>query len=153
MLSDDAFRRELDTVVTALRGWVDANRHRARATEETTAHYWRLAVDPIAEGACRFELVLRADRLYDIVMGGETYEDRSIDRFDLFAEILTAIGEGRVITRTWVTSGAAIPRSIETIVELPGAAFIAEHRLEPTASRVAREDCVARDRHWVPYGH
>lgn len=151
MLSDDAYRREIDAVIAELEARAAAFEAVTEMLVERNALYWRMAIAPYVPGACRFELVLRSDRRFDVVIGGETYEDRQVDRFDLFVPLLEAVSEGRVITRHWLQAGTGALHTIETIVDLGGISFTAERRIAPPTSRATRETCIARDRHWLPY--
>jgi hypothetical protein len=151
VLSDDAYRREIDAVIEKLGAWAAANRDFAHVIEERNALYWRLAVAPHVPGACRFELILRSDRRFDVVIGAETYEDRTVERFDDFVSLPIAVSEGRVITRTWFSAGTGARHTVETIVDLGTSAFTGVRPIEPTASHMTREACIAHDRHWLAY--
>ena len=151
MLSDDTFRAQIDAVIDGLHGWADANRHLARMEEVRTPRFWRLAMEPRKADACPFELILHADQRYDAAIGPEVYEDRPIERVDLFAPLLAAVVAGRVVTRTWRTAGTGAIHSVETIVRFEKGTLTGERVDTTVAACVALESCLASDRHWLPY--
>jgi hypothetical protein len=55
-----------------------------------------MAVRPFFPGACPFELLIKANQTFDLVLDHETYENKPIQRFDLFLFLAKAIAEGRV---------------------------------------------------------
>ncbi len=54
---------------------------------------------PAVSAACPFELMLRADQHFDIVVAGEMFEDQSVASLELFLPLVDAIAAGRVIQR------------------------------------------------------
>lgn len=151
MLSDDTFRNELADVITALRAWKARNDDCAMIEEAETGDFWRLMVAPRMERACPLELILHRAQRYDALIGEETYEGLPVERLDIFAPLVEAVADGRVVTRTWATPATGALHSVETIVQLERGTLTGERMIDPVASLVGREACVARDRHWVPY--
>lgn len=151
MQSDDVFRNELAGAIDALRACKAEYADCAEMEEVGTADYWRLAVAPRLPGACPMELILHRDQRYDAQIGEETYEALPVERLDLFAPLFRAVAAGQVVTRTWVTPATGALHSVETIVRLERGTLTGERLIEPLASLVGREECVARDRHWVPW--
>lgn len=151
MLSDDAFRNELAGVIDALRAWKSRNADWAAIDEEETPAFWRLAVQPKEARACPLEIVLHRNQRYDAQIGEESYEGLPVERLDLFEPLVDAVAEGRVVTRTWATPATGAVHSVETIVHLGRGTLTGQRLVDPVASLVERDACVARDRHWVPY--
>jgi hypothetical protein len=151
-LPDDAFRAQLRAVVARIRTWVASIDDVARIEMSEADAYWRLRAEPEAEHACPFELIVHADQHFDLTVGPETYEERSIGDVQLIAQLAEAIGDGHVITRTLASRNTDAVRSVETLVPLEGGAEWRGKRLnEPMASAIRAEDCEARDQHYVPY--
>ncbi len=126
MLPDDVFRTKLDRTIASLRQWSAALSDCARIEEQDAARYWRLAVRPLAVGACPIELILHHRQRCDLAIGNESYEDRSVEDFDLLLPLAEAITAGRVLTRhkTSANTGAAL--AIETHVKLAGGQDLAK---------------------------
>ncbi len=151
-LPDDAFRAQLRVALARIRTWVASMGDVARIEMSEADAYWRLRAEPAAEHACPFELIVHADQHFDLIAGPETYEGRPIGDVQLLAQLVEAIGHGRVITRTLVSRNTDAVRSVETLVALEGGAeWRGECLNEPLASAIQAEDCEAHDRHYVPY--
>ncbi|NJO24018.1 MAG: hypothetical protein HC868_15205 [Sphingomonadales bacterium] len=151
MLQDDAFRAGLRSAI----GQIKANLARlasvARIDETETNLYWRIAVEPHAENACSFELIVHLERQsFDIVIGPESYESCSIDGAALLPAMVEAIVNGDVTTRRWYSANTGAPHSVDTIVHLPDGSDWQRSRLEgpaahaiPPASRLSDDHCYA----------
>jgi hypothetical protein len=149
MLPDDVFRTKFDHTVSDLRQWSGALTDCARVEEEDAARYWRIAVRPLAAGACPLELILHHRQRCDLAIGEESYEDRAVDEFDLLLPIAEAIAAGRVLARhkTSANTGAAL--AIETHVRLAdGQVWQADRRLRP---RSVPGRTILEDRWFLPY--
>jgi hypothetical protein len=149
MLPDDVFRTKLDRTVAGLRQWSSTLGDCARIEEEDAARFWRLAVRPLAIGACPVELILHHRQRCDLAIGDEAYEDRAVDEFDLLLPLAEAIAAGRVLTRhkTSANTGAAL--TIETRVKLAdGQIWRADRRVRPGA---IPGPTVLEDRWFLPY--
>lgn len=118
MRPDDAYLSRLQYTITALRYWAPSIADTADIDESETADHWRLAVAPKLRAACPFELIIRADRNYDIGIAGQDYEARPVASLDLFAPLLEAITSGAVLQRRWFSTSTGLPRAIETVVIL-----------------------------------
>ena len=151
MQSDDAYRNELHALIRELRAWIEGFAEIVEYEATEAADYWRLAVMPRAATACPIELILHRNQRYDMTIGRETYEDRPIESLGLFQPLLQAIVEGHVITRTWTTLATGAHHSVETIVDLGGEIWRAEHVNPDIATVAGRDQCAARDRHYAAY--
>ncbi len=148
MLSDDTYRSRLAVAIAELRYWVPSISDAAEIEETETSAFWRLAVTPKLPQACPFELILRADQLHDILIAGESYENRPIGSLDIFLPLAQAITDGAVVQRRWFSSATGRPLSIETLVSLPGGATWREGERPPREQELAVE---FRDRHFLAY--
>lgn len=150
MLSDDVYRARLDATIASLRYWVPTIADTAAAREAAGESYWKLAVTPHVAGACPFELMLRADQHYDLVLDGERFEDRPIDSVELFVPLVTAITDGHVIKRRTTTAESGRLLSIDMIVDMgAGQSWRAGRTLGPVTAP-APEPLIT-DRRYLPY--
>jgi len=152
MLPDDIFRSRLQSTITALRYWAPSIADAARLEETETGDYWSLLVTPRAASACPFEMILHADQRYDIAVADEAYEGRPIETFDWFIPFASAIADGKVVQRRWISRLTGLERSIETIVVLGNGAIWREGRGDsrPTPS-IGDDGTEVRERHFLPY--
>lgn len=152
MLPDDAFRAQLRDARAMLATWAASVRNAANVESTEGDNYWCLRAEPAAERACPFELIVHHDQHFDACIGPETYERRPIANLNLLVDLVEAIGDGRVVTRSHVSCNTGAVRAVETIVTLAGGGrWQAERPNEEVASTIRIEDCEARDRHYVPY--
>jgi hypothetical protein len=153
MLPDDVFRSRLQTTITALRYWAPSVADAARLEETETSDYWKIIVTPTVASACPFELILHADQRYDIAIADQTYESRPIESFDWFVPLASAIADGRVVRRQWISRLTGLERSVETLVTLPNGGIWREGRGEAPPRTPTIEDDVTelRERRFLPY--
>ncbi|MGL4397382.1 MAG: hypothetical protein ACRCS9_12640 [Hyphomicrobium sp.] len=113
MQSDDSFRSSLDATIRQLDAWARSVGEIATAEISRDAATWSLRVQPHVIGACPFELLLRRDQRYDVVVAGEIYEDLEIDDWNLFHHLVTAIAAGDVarLDRRSALTGALLSRA------------------------------------------
>ena len=150
MLPEDVFRARLDRAIAGLRQWRDAHADCVRAEEEETAGYWRLAVRPLAAGACPVEMVLHHQQTCDLAIGGEYYEDRSADEIERLLPLAEAIAAGRVLTRRQKSANTGACLAIGTHIRLPGGqVWQAERWLRPDI--VTPRALIREDRWYLPY--
>lgn len=148
MLSDDVFRARLDATIASLRYWVPTIADTATSREATGESYWKLAVTPQVCGACPFELMLRGDQHYDLVLDGERFEDRAVESVELFVPLVTAITDGHVIKRRTTTAESGRLVSIDMIVDLgAGKSWSAGRSLGATTAGTP----LIADRCYLPY--
>ncbi|MGQ0671994.1 MAG: hypothetical protein ACT4N2_03825 [Hyphomicrobium sp.] len=150
--SDDVFRSQLQTTIASLRYWIPSVADAARVEETETADYWKMSVIPTVTGACPFELLLRADRKFDIIIAGETFEDEAMTSLNEFLAIADAIAQGRIIQRSWISSATGVTSVIETIVSLDGErTWRRQRNIRPLAEHSDPFGNEKRDRHFLCY--
>ena len=153
MLQDDTFRAGLRSAI----GQIKANLARlasvARIDEAETGTYWRIAVEPHAENACPFELIVYFERQsFDIVIGPEAYESCRIDDAVLLPAMVDAIVNGNVVTRRWRSANTGAPHSVDTIVPLPDGSDWQRSRLDgPVAGAIPPASRIREDHRYAPY--
>lgn len=151
-LSEDSSRSRLQRHIAGLRYWIPAVADAARIEEIETAELWRITSVPHTRGACPFELMLRSDGKYDIVICGEIYEDLEVDAFEDFQPLVEAIAKGRVIQRQWVSPATGAVSEVETIVLLANGKEWRQNRVaHPGGVTCPRDLAEKRDRHFLPY--
>ncbi len=151
MLPDDTFRARVRTATGQIRATLARVASVARVDETETGAYWRIAVEPIAENACPFELIVHFEpQSFDIVIGPESYESCPVEDPALLPALVEAIVNGDVITRRWRSANTGAPHSVDTIVPLPDGSDWERSRLEgtvaraiPPASRISEDHCYA----------
>ena len=149
MLPDDVFRTKLDRTIAALRQWSGALTDCARLEEQDASRYWRLAVRPLAVGACPVEMILHHRQRCDLAIGDESYEDRPVEEFDLLLPLAESIAAGRVLTRHKSSANTGAALAIETHVRLAdGQIWQADRRLRP---RAVPGRTILEDRWFLPY--
>jgi hypothetical protein len=149
MLSDEAYRSRLRAKIASIRYWAPQINDVAKIEESETPEYWKLAVVPRVPGACPFEVILRADRHYGVVIDSETYEDLPITSFNDFLPLVEAIAEGRVVQSRWISAATGRPEAVQTTVSLePGRDWCNGTDLDRVA---ASEGHVRHDHHFLPY--
>jgi hypothetical protein len=149
MLPDDVFRTKLDRTITGLRQWSDALTDCARVEQEDAARYWRLAVRPLAAGACPLELILHHRQRCDLAIAEESYEERAVAEFDLLLPLVEAITNGRVLTRFKKSANTGAALAVETHVQLAGGeVWQATRRLRP---HTIPGPTILEDRWFLPY--
>ena len=95
MLPDDVFRERLEKTLVDLETWAEETRGGADIAISASDRYWRMAVRPFFPGTCPFELLIKASQTFDLVLDREAYENKPIQRFDLFLNLAKAIAAGR----------------------------------------------------------
>lgn len=143
---------QIEATIEQLRYWVPTITDVARVAEIDQAGTWTLSIAPRIASACPVEITLKDNGRFDIVIGGETYADRSLGTLDQIVRLLERITEGRVIQRQWVSPATGTPCGTETIVTLgPDAIW---HGSDATAHAIAGllDGAGERhDRHFLPY--
>ncbi len=149
---DDRYRSRLQAVITSFEYWIPSISEVARIAEVNDDAYWRVDIEPLAAGACPFELVIRADGYHDMTIAGESYEDQPTDDLDLFVAFAQAIANGDVTHRIYTAAATRMPLAVETIVRLANGVDWSRRRelvtgLDDALPHVA----IARDRRFLPY--
>jgi hypothetical protein len=149
MTPDEAYRSKLRVAIASIRYWVPQINDAARVDETETPEYWKLAVHPLVPGACPFEIILRLDGHYGIVVASETFEDLPITSFDNFLPMVQAIADGRVVQHRWASAATGGPLAIETVLHLGTGK---EWRQGTGLGQLATQDGTVRhDTHFLPY--
>jgi hypothetical protein len=135
MLPDDVFRERLEQTLVQIEERVSRMRASAAVDVAATPRYWRLAVQPFFRAACPFELIVKSDQKFSLKLGGEAFEDRQIDRFELFPHLVRAIEEGQVekISKYNALTEALVGIEIRVRLE-PGWDWLGERRIAPATS-------------------
>lgn len=84
MLPNDVFRDRLERTLIDLEAWAKATADCAEIGIAASERYWRMVVVPNADLACPFELMIKSDQKFGLKLAAETYDDRPIERLDLF---------------------------------------------------------------------
>jgi hypothetical protein len=152
MLPDDLFRSRLQTTITALKYWAPSIADAARIEETETGSFWKIAVAPLLAGACPFELILHFHQYYDVAVAEEAYEGLPLQSFDHFLPLVTAIADGRIVQRHWMSRLTGLERAVETLVMLPGDGIWREGR-GASSQRPSLDDdgSELRERCFLPY--
>lgn len=119
MLPRDQFDRRFDTVAAALLAWAETLRDVAEVTIETTPAFWRLRLDPCANGPCPVELILHRNQTFDVMIAAEAYEGealRGLGDLEAMEPLLAAIVAGNVTTETVRSSATDRLLTITTVV-------------------------------------
>lgn len=150
MLSDDVFRSRLLATIESLRYFMPSVADVAQHEEHSAQGFWKLSVTPLTPGACPVELILHETQRYDVMIAGETYEDREIASLDVFVPLMEAITSGQLIERSWFSlqTGAQVAR--QTLITLPKGALW-EGGARPAAFDGSDNNFRSEDRHFLPY--
>jgi hypothetical protein len=153
MLQDDAFRAGLRSAIGQIKTSLARLASVASIDETETGSYWRIAVEPRAENACPFELIVHLDRQsFDIVIGPESYESCPVDDDALLPAMVEAIVVGDVTTRRWTSANTGALHSVDTIVPLPDGTDWQRSRLEgPAARAIPAASRICYDHRYAPY--
>lgn len=144
MTPDDVYRQTLQGTIEGLRYWVPAVADVAHVAEGGGEEFWHLQISPKTPGGCPFELLLRQNQFYDIVLAGETYEYLAVEALGIFLPLAEAIVEGRVVLRQWFSrqTGALVHKQSRITL---GDGAIWQEGGEPPPG------CERRDHHFLPY--
>lgn len=153
MLQDDTFRAGLRSAIGQIKTSLARLASVARIEETETGSYWRIAVEPRAENACPFELIVHFERqAFDIVIGPESYEGCPIDDAALLPAMADAIVGGDVVTRRWRSANTGAPYSVDTLVPLPDGSDWQRSRLEGAVARaIPAASRISEDHRYAPY--
>jgi hypothetical protein len=147
MLPDDVFRDRLEQTLAEIEKSIASMRECATIEVKASTRYWSMAALPFQTGACPFELMVKSDQKFSLKLADEAFENRPVERFELFPQLVRAIEAGRVerISKFDAMTDALV--GIEMRVELePGWDWLAERRL---ASVTTAEEWQAH--RYLPY--
>lgn len=152
MTPDDAYLARLQATIASLRYWVPTIADVAHSEELDSPEYWKLAITPSAAAACPFELLLRADEHYDVLIAGEAFEDLSITSLDLFVPLAEAIASGSVVQRLSHSAATGTPYRVETVITLAnGDVWRQTRQVARAPARSGPDDMITTERHFLPY--
>ncbi len=147
MLPDDVFRDRLEQTLVDIEAWAGKARDCAAIDIIASQRYWRMVVLPYAPMACPFELMIKSEQEFSLKLADETYEDRPVERFDLFPALARAVEAGHVERIEMLTAATDTFVGVATRVGLaPGWDWIGERRV---ASPGGAEEC--RTHRFLPY--
>lgn len=147
MLPDDTFRAYLDRTLASLTAWRGHVTDVAACEVAVEDRIGRVELRPKTSLACPVELVLYPSQRYDIAVAGEVYENLPLAGDIDFVELLTAVTEGRIVTREERSALTGRPLATETNIQLSGGRVWRQRRELTTGE----SGSVARDRHYLPY--
>jgi hypothetical protein len=135
MLPDDVFRDRLEQTLAEVEKSAASMRECATVEVKASARYWNMAVLPFQIGACPLELMIKADQKFSLKLADEAFENRPIERFELFPHLVRAVEAGRVERISKFNAMTEALAAIEMRVELePGWDWREERRLAPASS-------------------
>lgn len=148
MYSDDVYRAQLRSTFADLRQALALLEGAAKVSVEFSDQGARLMMVPFAKGACPVELMVRADQHYDIAVGAQLYEDRPVERLELFKPLILAIVDGAVVERVYTSALTGRETGRETIVTMPFGSRWSDGRGVRQGEPAER---VAKVRQYLPY--
>jgi hypothetical protein len=151
MLPDAVQHYRFEATIAALSYWAPSVADVARVEEIETESCWRMKVTPVDPAACPFELTLRHDGHYCLVIAGEVYDQRPIESFGVFVPMAEAIAAGAVFRRLWFSRLTGLLRGIGTVIEMGQRRTWSAERQLPGLPPTDPEDVIAQDRYFAPY--
>jgi hypothetical protein len=152
MLPNDVFRERLEQTLVDLEAWAQGNQDCADIEIAASERYWKMAVVPHFPRACAFELLIDADQTFGLMLQNEVYENRPIERFDLFPKLVTAIAAGRVERIETLNALTDLLLAIEMRVELAdGWDWIGSRYLPVPSLSALKADEERRTYRFLPY--
>lgn len=150
MQSLDTYRLQLQQVVASVKAWSGFVADVARVETDEEGHGWRLAMQPLAPGACPVEMLLDGSELKcDLKIGAETYEDLGLSSLDMVLPLVQAVANGRVVTRMTRSAATGLPIGTDTLIRLEDGTEI----VLPAAPLGCAADAAVETRnvHFLPY--
>ena len=117
MVSDDTFRKRMNGFIAAIDAWATEMAPWATVEFGPTGASWRVRAEPKTATACPLEAVIRPDQKFDLMVGGEQFEDLPLLPTDV-PKLLRAISEGHIMIRRWASAVTDLAYSVEAIVDL-----------------------------------
>lgn len=135
MLPDDVFRDHLEQALVEIESHVATMRDVATVDVSACAQYWRMVAQPVLPAACPFELMIKADQKFSLRLADEIYEDKPVERFDLFPALVRAVEAGRVDRIEMLDSKTGFLARVAMRVGLaPGWDWLGEGQVGPPAA-------------------
>ena len=111
-----------------------------------------MSVAPNTEGACPFELMIKADQTFTLKLADEVYEDKAVERFDFFLRLADAVSAGHVERIETRNAQTGVLLAIETRVELKaGWDWIGERQVTARRMPALEADEERRTHRFLPY--
>ncbi len=147
MFPDDVFRNHLELTLVEIEAWAATIRDCASVDIAASSRYWRLIVAPFFSAACPFELLINSEQKFSLKLAKETFENRPVERFELFPALVRAIEAGRVDRIEMLDSKTDVLARVAMRIGLaPGWDWLGERQAGPPA--VAEE---WRTHRYLPY--
>jgi hypothetical protein len=152
MQSLDTYRLKLQEVVASIKAWSGFVADVARVETHDEGDGWRLALQPLAPGACPIEMVIDGRELKcDLKIGGETYEDVDLPSLDMVLPLVKAVADGRVVTRLMRSSMTGLAIGGDTLIRLADGTGIVLPPPSQNGSAPADGAVETRNLHFLPY--
>ncbi|MEZ5843026.1 MAG: hypothetical protein R3D27_04760 [Hyphomicrobiaceae bacterium] len=151
LLSAEAFAARLRETARALTHFATTLSPFAEARTSEADGYWRLTLAPRAANACPLDLFLRFDQLVDIAIGPEVAEDLAAGDLALYPRIVSAVTEGRVVTRNRQAAATGAILGVETRITLDDGTLWHHERPTAIAHLLGAVPVIDCDNHYVPY--
>ncbi|MGI9523134.1 MAG: hypothetical protein ACR2PG_15965 [Hyphomicrobiaceae bacterium] len=151
MLSQENFNRQLTETQAHLSEWAESYQDIAEYEIEDEPSFWRIAVEPRLVSLCPIELVLRADRQFDLILCDATIEDQTIDDLNLFKDIFRSVADGAVILRRHVSPATDLHLGDTAIVRRAHKDSWSHTRLTAAGRRMGLTMAIDLDRTFAPY--
>jgi len=151
MQSHDTYRLKLQQLTASLEAWSGFVADVARVEAGAAGNGWRLALTPLAAGACPFEIVLDgSEPLCDVRVGSLTVEDWRLPSLDVVLPLVEAIVDGRIVVRKLSSAMTGLPVSTTTHVALgDGGSIVLPPEAAVNGPPSGYVEC--RDVHFLPY--
>jgi hypothetical protein len=151
MQSHDTYRLAFMQTTASLEAWSGFVADVARVEAGAAGNGWRLALTPMAAGACAFEIVLDGQGpVCDVRVGPHTVEDLALGSLDVVLPLVEAVVEGRVVLRRRYSALTGALLSSTTHVALANGTSIVLPR-EAARESSPGDNVECRDTHYVPY--
>jgi len=148
MLANDAFRSKFELTLSALRYWIPTVSDGAAVEESDMGDVWKLTARPYTPGACPFELVLRLDQHFDLLVDDYFVEDQKITDLEMFVPLVEAIEAGRVVLTHEVSALTGGRLAAACRIDMEGGAVWQSAR---GALGARNDDVILDETHYLPY--
>jgi hypothetical protein len=111
-------QQSIELTIEQLRYWIPSIKDVARVYEGMEGQSWLLSIDPYVRAGCAVAVEIKDSGVFDIAIGGETYEDLALLSSDDIVLLLDRISAGHVIQRRWFSPATGALQCVETLVEL-----------------------------------
>ncbi len=151
MQSQDTYRLKLQQLTASLEAWSGFVADVARVEAGAAGNGWRLALTPLAAGACPIEIVLDgSEPLCDVRVGALIVEDWQLPSLDVVLPLVEAIVDGRVVVRKLSSAMTGMSVASTTHVALGDGSSIVLPP-EAAAEGPSSDSFECRDVYFLPY--